>query len=81
MNKKMRANFFEFSAISFDISNLFISFAPIKNKNKMIKAIKNRTREEVIAAFRQSIQRKQEWQKKAAESIEKIRQERLELSI
>ena len=77
----MRANFFEFSAISFDISNLFISFAPIKNKNKMIKAIKNRTREEVIAAFRQSIQRKQEWQKKAAESIEKIRQERLELSI
>jgi 2-oxo-4-hydroxy-4-carboxy--5-ureidoimidazoline (OHCU) decarboxylase len=47
----------------------------------MIKAIKNRTREEVIAAFRQSIQRKQEWQKKADESIEKIHQERLQLSI
>ena len=53
----------------------------LRNISKMIKAIKNRTREEVIAAFRQSIQRKQEWQKKAAESIEKIRQERLELSI
>ena len=53
----------------------------LRNFSKMIKAIKNRTREEVIAAFRQSIQRKQEWQKKAAESIEKIRQERLELSI
>ena len=51
------------------------------NKDKMIKAFKNRSREEVIAAFRQSLQRKQEWQKKAAESIEKLRQERLELSI
>ncbi len=48
---------------------------------KMIKAIKNGTREEVIAAFRQSIQRQQEWQKKADEKIEKIRQERLLLSI
>lgn len=48
---------------------------------KMIKAIKNRTREEVIAAFRQSLQRQQDWQKKADEKIEKIRQERLQLSI
>lgn len=48
---------------------------------KMIKAIKNRTREEVIAAFRQSIQRQREWQKRADEKIEKIRQERLKLSI
>ena len=47
----------------------------------MIKAIKNRTREEVIAAFRQSIQRKQEWQKKAEEEIKKIRMERMELSV
>ena len=52
----------------------------IKNKI-MIKAIKNRTREEVIAAFRQSIQRKQEWQKKAEEEIKKIRMERMELSV
>ncbi|SFB98266.1 hypothetical protein SAMN04488494_0895 [Xylanibacter ruminicola] len=44
----------------------------------MIKAIKNRTREEVIAALRQSIQRQREWQKKADE---KIRQERLKLCI
>lgn len=48
---------------------------------KIIKAIKNRTREEVIAAFRQSIQRQREWQKKADEKIEKIRQERLKLCI
>ena len=47
----------------------------------MIKAIKNRTREEVIAAFRQSIQRKHEWQKKAEEDIKRIRMERLQLSI
>lgn len=47
----------------------------------MIKAFKNRTREEVIAAFHQSIQRQQEWQKKADQKIEKIRQERLLLSI
>ena len=47
----------------------------------MIKAIKNRTREEVIAAFRQSIQRKHEWQEKAEEDIKRIRMERLQLSI
>ena len=60
---------------------IFLSLQRNKKYNRMIKAIKNRTREEVIAAFRQSIQRKQEWQKKADESIEKIRQERLQLSI
>lgn len=62
------------------ISKLARIFAA-RNIDKMIKAFKNRSREEVIAAFRQSLQRKQEWQKKAAESIEKLRQERLELSI
>ena len=63
------------------IQIICLSLQRNKKYNRMIKAIKNRTREEVIAAFRQSIQRKQEWQKKADESIEKIRQERLQLSI
>ncbi|MBR5633721.1 MAG: 30S ribosomal protein S7 [Prevotella sp.] len=39
-------------------------------------AYKNRTREEVIAAFRESIRRKHEWQKQADEEIRKIREER-----
>ena len=54
----------------------------------MIKAIKNRTREEVIAAFRGRILRAAwiagsaaEWQKKAEEEIKKIRMERMELSV
>lgn len=44
-------------------------------------AIKNRTRDEIIAAFRESIRKKQEWQQRAEEEIKKIRQERLQLSI
>ena len=44
-------------------------------------AFKNRTRDEIIAAFRESIRKKHEWQEKAEKEIEKIRQERLQLSI
>ena len=44
-------------------------------------AYKNRTREEIIAAFRESIRKKHEWQERAEEEIKKIRQERLQLSI
>ena len=44
-------------------------------------AYKNRTRDEIVAAFRESIRKKQEWQEKANESIQRIRQERLQLSI
>ena len=44
-------------------------------------AFKNRTRDEMIAAFRESIRKKHEWQEKAEKEIEKIRQERLQLSI
>lgn len=39
---------------------------------------KNRIREEIIAAFRESIQRKREWQEKANERIQKIREKRLQ---
>ncbi|MBR1689087.1 MAG: 30S ribosomal protein S7 [Prevotella sp.] len=45
------------------------------------QAFKNRTRDEVIAAFRESIRKKHEWQKKAEEDIKRIRQERLQLSL
>ncbi|MCH5309683.1 MAG: 30S ribosomal protein S7 [Prevotella sp.] len=47
----------------------------------MSAAIKNRTRDEVIAAFRESIRRKHEWQEHANEIILKIRQDRQQLSI
>ena len=47
----------------------------------MSAAIKNRTRDEVIAAFRESIRRKQEWQEHANEIILKIQQDRQQLSI
>ncbi|MBR6446131.1 MAG: 30S ribosomal protein S7 [Prevotella sp.] len=39
-------------------------------------AYKNRTREEVIAAFRESIRRKHEWEEQAQELFKKIREER-----
>ena len=44
-------------------------------------AFKNRTRDEIIAAFRESIRKKHEWQERAEEEIRKIREERLQLSI
>ena len=47
----------------------------------MSVAIKNRTRDEIIAAFRESIRRKHEWQEHAKETIERIRQDRQQLSI
>ena len=44
-------------------------------------AFKNRTRDEIIAAVRESIRKKHEWQDRAEQEIKKIRQERLQLSI
>ena len=45
------------------------------------EVFKKRTRDEIIAAFRESIRKKHEWQEKAEESIRKIREERLQFSI
>ena len=39
-------------------------------------ANKNRTREEIIAAFRESIRRKQEWEERTQEEFKRIREER-----
>ena len=44
-------------------------------------AYKNRTREEIIAAFRESIRKKQEWQEQAEASIRQIQLERSQFSI
>lgn len=44
-------------------------------------AYKNRTRDEIIAAFHESIRRKREWLERAEQEIRKIHQERLQLSI
>ena len=38
-------------------------------------AFKNRTRDEIIAAVRESIRKKHEWQERAEQEIKKIRQE------
>ena len=44
-------------------------------------AYKNRPREEIIAAFRESIRKKQEWIKQSDEEFKRIREERRQLSI
>jgi 2-oxo-4-hydroxy-4-carboxy--5-ureidoimidazoline (OHCU) decarboxylase len=44
-------------------------------------AYKNRTRDEIIAAFRESLRKKREWQERAEEEIKKIREERLQFTI
>ena len=42
-------------------------------------AYKNRTREEIIAAFRESIRRKHEWLEQTDEEFKKIREDRRQL--
>jgi hypothetical protein len=44
------------------------------------EAFKNRTRDEVIAAFRESIRKKQEWEAQTQELFKRIREERKQLS-
>lgn len=44
-------------------------------------AYKNRTREEIIAAFRESIRRKHEWLEQTDEEFKKIREDRRQLSL
>lgn len=47
----------------------------------MSTAFKNRTRDEIIAAFRESIRRKHEWEEQAQEDFKRIREERRLLSL
>ena len=47
----------------------------------MSTAFKNRTRDEIIAAFRESIRRKHEWEAQTQEEFKKIREERRLLSL
>ena len=44
------------------------------------QAYKNRTREQIIAACRESVRRKHEWEKMAQEEFRRIREERLAIS-
>ena len=44
-------------------------------------AFKNRTRDEIIAAVRESIRKKQEWIKESDEEFKRIREERRKLAI
>lgn len=47
----------------------------------MSTAFKNRTRDEIIAAFRDSIRRKHEWEEQTQEEFKRIREERRLLSL
>lgn len=49
-------------------------------KTMVSEAYKNRTREEIIAAFRESIRKKQEWIKQSDEEFKRIREERRQLA-
>ncbi|MBR1464011.1 MAG: hypothetical protein IJ604_11650 [Prevotella sp.] len=44
-------------------------------------AYKNRTRDEIIAAVRESIRKKQEWIKESDEEFKRIREERRKLAL
>ena len=53
-----------------------------KNVTIMVaQAFKNRTRDEVIAAFRESIRRKREWEEQTEAVFKRIREERKQLSV
>ena len=47
----------------------------------MSTAFENCTREEVIAAFRESLRRKHEWEEEAEKTIQRIQKERQQLNI
>ena len=64
--------------------NVVLTHIPILiNKEDIMvsEAFKNRTRDEIIAAFRESIRKKNEWQERAEEEIRQIRKERQQFSI
>ncbi len=47
----------------------------------MSVAFKNRSREEIIAAFRESIRKKQEWEEQAKKELSEMRKNQLVLSL
>jgi hypothetical protein len=53
----------------------------IGDKIMVSVAIKNRTRNEIIAAFRESIRKKQEWIKQSDEEFKRIREERRQFAL
>ena len=44
-------------------------------------AYKNRTRDEILAAVRESLRRKKEWQEQAVAEFKRIREERSKLTV
>jgi len=47
----------------------------------MSKAIKNRTREEIIKALRQSLERKREWEEQAQREFYEMRRNQINISL
>ena len=45
------------------------------------QAYKNRSREEIIAAFRESLRKKHEWEEQSMEVFKRIREERRKLAL
>jgi len=70
---------------SVQVSRKVCIFAAGKNSisinNMVAAAYKNRTRDEIIAAVRESIRKKQEWMKQSDEEFQRIREERKRLAV
>ena len=47
----------------------------------MSKAIKNRTREEIITALRRSLERKREWEEQAQREFSEMRRNQINISV
>ena len=47
----------------------------------MSKAIKNRTRDEIIAALRKSLERKREWEEQAQKEFAEMRRSQVEIAL
>ena len=75
-------NISTFYALLFVISLKSVTFAAViilRRHNLVTAAFKNRTRDEIIAAVRESIRKKQEWIKQSDEEFKRIREERKRL--
>ena len=47
----------------------------------MSKAIRNRTREEIIAALRRSLERKRQWEEQAQREFSEMRKNQISISV
>jgi hypothetical protein len=63
------------------IRNFAVDITSSKDIIMVSAAFKNRTRDEIIAAVRESLRKKQEWIKQSDEEFKRIREERRKLAL